>query len=163
MANTENATVAPENGNGKVKRVPIRMETAEEFFDDIPEAVKLSRGRGQDLTVFSVFVKYIEDGAHDGGKGKARRIRFVDSDAAKQKAGQLRTAMVEGKYPVPDGWEWHVAARPIVVNGKSIGSELYYQTAKKLAKSAKGKATTTDVVVKRPRKSKKNDENPTAE
>lgn len=153
MANTETATPSTD-GNGKAKRIPIRMEVAEEFFDDIPEPVTLRRGKGQDLGVFQQFVLYLENGHHNNGKGKLTRIRFVGSDSAKQKAAQLRTALVQGKYPVPDGWEWNVAARPIVEDGKSVGSELYFQTSKKLAKSAKGKATSSDEIKTRTRKPK---------
>lgn len=149
MANTDTATATTENGSAK-RRVPIRMETALAFFDEIPEPVKLSRGRGQDLTVFKVFVDYLES----DHQNRPARIRFVDSDSAKQKAAQMRTLMVDGKYPVPDGWEWNVVARPIVDGGKSIGSELYFHTTKKLSKNAKGIAKTTDVVVKRTRKAK---------
>jgi hypothetical protein len=151
-----------DNGNGKAKRLPISMKVATEFFDDIPEMVKLSRGRGQDLGVFQAFVQYLEN----GGNGRLTKIQFEGSDSAKQKAAQLRTALVDGKYPVPDGWNWNVAARPIIneETKKSVGSELYFQTTKKLAKNAKGTVTTSDPIVKRTRKAKKNaEETATAE
>lgn len=154
-------TVTTENGNGKAKRKPISMKVAEEFFDDIPEMVKLSRGRGQDLSIFQAFVNYLEN----GHQGKLTRIQFTDSESAKQKAAQVRTAMVDGKYPVPDGWEWHIAARPIIDEDtkKSVGSELYFRSGKKLAKTAKGIAKSDDQVTKRTRKPKKDAETVTAE